>query len=61
MDIDQQRIKAMNICIDIANDFTEEEVKKFMPKSVQIAWEIGNDFLEHDIKETRKRLKGFKI
>ena len=61
MDIEQQRIKAMNICIEIANDFTEEEVKKFMPESVQIAWSIGNEFLYHELKENRNHRKNFKL
>lgn len=58
VDIEQIRNQALNQCIDIANDYTEDEIKKFFPPSVQRAWEIGNTFLLHEIKELKKRRKG---
>lgn len=57
MKIEDLRVRAMNACISIANDYTKEEVEKFMPPSVQMAWEIGNSFLEHEVKEAKKRRK----
>jgi hypothetical protein len=59
MEIEQMRNQALNQCIEIANDFTEEEVKKWCPPSVQRAWEIGNTFLTHEVKEAKNRRKGF--
>lgn len=57
---DEQRIKAMNACINIANDFTQEEVKKFMPESVQSAWRDGNEFLEYEqLKSKAKEILNF--
>ena len=61
MDVEQQRIKALNVCIDIANDYTQEEVKKFTPPSVQRAWEIGNEYLNQMLKEQKKQRKKFTI
>lgn len=57
---DEYRQKAMNICIDIANDFTEQEVKKFMPESVQAAWKAGNEFIEYEqLKSKAKEILNF--
>ena len=61
MNIDEQRIKAMNICIDIANDYSEDEVRKFTPPSVQRAWQIGSEYLDHAVKEQRNKLNDFTI
>lgn len=58
MDIEKLRNQALNQCIDIANDYTEEEVKKYAPPSVQRAWGIGNEYLTHALKEQRKKAKG---
>ena len=61
MKIEELRVRAMNACISIANDYTKEEIERFMPPSVQIAWEIGNTFLEIEIKEQKKRRKDIVI
>lgn len=61
MNIEDQRSRAMNACISIHNDLTEEEVKKFMPESVQIAWSIGAEYLDHALKEQRNNRKKFTI
>lgn len=61
MNIDEQRNKALNACIDISHDYTEEEVKKFAPHSVQVAWEIGNEYLKHMLKLQRKKIKGMTL
>lgn len=58
MDIEEQKTKALSQCIDIANDYTEEEIKKFFPPSIQKAWEVGNTYLSHELKEAKKRRKG---
>jgi len=57
VNIEEQKCSALNQCIDIANDYTEDEIKKFFPPSVQKAWEIGNSFLNHQLKEDRKKRK----
>jgi hypothetical protein len=57
MNIEEQKANALNQCIDIANDYSEEEIRKFFPPSVQKAWEIGNNFLNHQLKEDRKKRK----
>ena len=61
MNIEHLRLRALNQCISIANDYTKEEIEKFMPPSVQIAWEIGNTFLDHEVKEAKKRRKDIVI
>lgn len=61
MDIDKQKSLALEFCIDIANDYTEDEVKRFAPMSVQMAWKTGNDYLDHKVREDRKRRKGMTL
>ena len=43
-------------CIDIYNDYEEDEVRIWAPKSVQIAWETGRDFLAEQIEADRERV-----
>lgn len=61
MNIDEQKREALQCCIDIANDYSEEEVKKFCSLPVQMAWKVGNEYLEYKIKENRAKTKGFTI
>lgn len=58
VDIEQLRTQALNQCIDIANEYSEQEIKKFFPREIQIAWEIGNTYLSHALKEAKKKRKG---
>lgn len=61
MNKEEQMKKALSACCDIANDYEEDEVIKFTPKSVQIAWEIGNEYLEFLLKESRKTREDFTL
>lgn len=61
MNIDHQRIKALNVCIAIAKDYTEDEINRFMPPVIHIAWQIGNEYLAHATKEEKKKLQNFSI
>lgn len=61
MNKEEQMEKALSACCDIANNYEEDEVIKFFPKSVQIAWKIGNEYLDHLLKESRKNRKDFTL
>ena len=61
MNIDDQKTFALKYCIDIAQHYSEEEVKKFSPFSVQQAWIVGREVIDFELSEDRKRLKGFKL
>lgn len=61
MNIQEMQAIALRYCIDISNDYTEEEVKRFAPPSVQKAWDIGNQYRKNELKESRKILDGFTL
>lgn len=39
-ELQNKRIQASNLCIEIYNDFDQHEILT-MPKSVQLAWSVG--------------------
>lgn len=43
--IQNLRLQASNICIDIYQDFDEVEIRK-ENQSIQVAWEIGRNIVE---------------
>lgn len=43
--IQNLRLQASNICIDIYQDFDEVEIRK-ENQSIQLAWEVGRDIVE---------------
>ena len=43
--LEQRRIQASNICIDIFNDYGEEELED-VHESVAMAWQIGKEITE---------------
>ena len=61
MNIDDQKTFALKFCMDIAHDYSEEEVKKFTPPSVQKAWKVGREVIDFELAENRKKLKDFKL
>lgn len=61
MNIDDQKSLALKYCIDIAQHYSEEEVKKFAPQSVQKAWAVGRGVVDFELAKDRKKLKGFKL
>ena len=61
MNIDDQKSFALKFCMDIARDYSEAEVVKFTPPSVQRAWRVGRETLDFELAEDRAKLKGFKL
>jgi len=43
--LEQRRTQASNICIDIFNDYCEEELST-MPGTIARAWQIGKEITE---------------
>ena len=61
MNIADQKTFALKFCIDIAKDYSEEEVKRFASLSVQKAWKVGKEVIDFELDKERKRLKDFKL
>ena len=61
--MDTEKLKAMAVqcCIEISIEYTEEEVKRFTDPSVQKAWHLGNVMAAHIRNEDSKKLKNFKL
>lgn len=61
MNTEEMKTIALKRCIDIYNDYEEDEVRRWAPRSVQLAWETGRDFLVEQIKVNRERNKNFTL
>ncbi|MFT6905828.1 MAG: hypothetical protein ACJAS1_002491 [Oleiphilaceae bacterium] len=61
MVIENAKKKALQICMDIAIEYNEGEVKKFALPSVQKAWKLGREALDFKIKEDRLRNRDFTL
>ena len=61
MNIEDQKSFALKLCVDIAKDYSKEEVERFAPPSVQKAWEVGRETLDFEIAKDREGLKDFKL
>lgn len=60
MNTQDKKAFALKYCIDIYNDYTEAEVKKFTPPCVQKAWALGAKCVkeqQHITAERARRLK----
>lgn len=60
-DNEELKQEAARACLDVYLDYTEEEVKKFTPPSVQSAWHIGAKIREVVRKREARRIKKFTI
>lgn len=61
MNTEDRKSLALKNCINIALEYTEEEIDKFFPSCIQSAWQIGRDHIDADIEEDRKKLTGFTL
>lgn len=61
MDTEKQKDLALQACINLSVDYTEEEVNKFFPVAVQDAWKIGREYLTYEMKESKKNRKRFTL
>ena len=61
MNIEKQKIIALNNCKAIYRDYTLEEVERFAPRSVQHAWETGKALSDYDREASKKKLDNFTL
>jgi hypothetical protein len=61
MNIEEAKNSALNLCMDIAIEYTKEEVEKFALVPVQKAWKIGREALDFEIAKQRERNKDFQV
>ena len=52
---------AVNCCMDIYNDYDQEEVNKYAPPSVQEAWSVGRAIAEKEKAATKEKIKDFEL
>ena len=55
------RIRALNACIEVSTEFSEDEIKDLEPECFIDVVRIGNEWHEQKKKEDRKKLKTFQI
>jgi len=54
-------LMAVNCCMDIYNDYDQEEVNKYAPPSVQEAWSVGRAIAEKEKAATKEKIKDFEL
>lgn len=53
--------KAVNCCVDIYNDYDQDEVNKYAPPSLQKAWDVGRVIVNKEKTKNREKLKDLEL